>query len=42
MAEHIFIVDDEEGVRLSLRGILEDEGYTVSEADSGESALAFL
>lgn len=42
MAEHIFIVDDEEGVRLSLRGVLEDEGYTVSEADSGESALAFL
>ncbi len=42
MAGHILIVDDEEGVRLSLRGILEDEGYTVSEADSGENALLFL
>lgn len=42
MAEHILIVDDEEGVRFSLRGILEDEGYTVSEADSGENALLFL
>lgn len=42
MAGHILIVDDEEGVRFSLRGILEDEGYTVSEADSGENALLFL
>lgn len=39
MAEHILIVDDEEGIRLSLRGILEDEGYHVSEAGSGEQAL---
>lgn len=42
MAGHILVVDDEEGVRFSLRGILEDEGYTVSEADSGEHALLFL
>lgn len=42
MAGHILVVDDEEGVRFSLRGILEDEGYTVSEADSGENALLFL
>ena len=42
MAGHILVVDDEEGVRFSLRGILEDENYTVSEADSGENALLFL
>lgn len=42
MAGHILVVDDEEGVRFSLRGILEDEGYIVSEADSGENALLFL
>jgi two-component system, NtrC family, nitrogen regulation response regulator NtrX len=42
MAGHILVVDDEDGVRFSLRGILEDEGYTVSEADSGENALLFL
>lgn len=42
MAGHILVVDDEEGVRFSLRGILEDEGYIVSEAESGENALLFL
>ena len=38
----LLIVDDEEGIRLSLRGILEDEGYTVFEADSAEAGLDFL
>ena len=42
MSEHILIVDDEEGIRFSLRGILEDEGYRVSEAQSGEEALLSL
>ena len=32
----IFIVDDEAGIRSTLRQILEDEGYTVEEAESGE------
>lgn len=28
----ILIIDDEQDIRLSLRGILEDEGWRVSEA----------
>jgi len=39
---HILIVDDEPGIRQSLRGVLEDESYQVSVADSGEAALALL
>lgn len=37
--EVILIVDDEKGIRESLTGILEDEGYTVLTAISGEEAL---
>ena len=33
------IIDAEEGIRLSLRGILEDEGYAVEEASSAEEGL---
>lgn len=36
----VLIVDDEEGIRDSLSGILEDEGYDVLTASSGEDALA--
>lgn len=36
---HILIVDDEEGIRRTLRQILEDEGYWAEEAASGEEAL---
>ncbi len=39
MPERILIIDDEQGIRLSLRGILEDEGYSVLEASSGEEGL---
>ena len=39
MAPKILIVDDEEGIRFSLRGILEDEGYEVEDAQSGEEGL---
>jgi two-component system nitrogen regulation response regulator NtrX len=38
----ILIIDDEEGIRLSLRGILEDENYEALEAPSGEDGLAML
>ncbi|MFV0348254.1 MAG: sigma-54-dependent transcriptional regulator [Halodesulfovibrio sp.] len=39
---HILIIDDEEAIRFSLRGILEDEGHTVAEAETGESGLEKL
>src|SRR6202042_1190844 len=39
---HILIVDDESGIRESLRGILEDEGYKTSVSPSGEDCLEVL
>ena len=39
---NILIVDDESGIRQSLKGVLEDEGYKVSVADSGEACLETL
>jgi two-component system nitrogen regulation response regulator NtrX len=40
MAEPVvLIVDDEEGIRESLTGILEDEGYAVVTSSTGEEAL---
>lgn len=38
----VLIVDDEEGIRESLSVILEDEGYRVASAGSGEDALVTL
>jgi two-component system nitrogen regulation response regulator NtrX len=38
--EKILIVDDEPGVRSSLRAILEDEGFEVEAAATGEDGLA--
>jgi len=38
----ILIVDDEAGIRDSLAGILGDEGYSASSADSGEACLDLL
>jgi two-component system, NtrC family, nitrogen regulation response regulator NtrX len=37
--ERVLVVDDEEGVRISLRNILRDEGYSVDLAESGERCL---
>ena len=39
---NILIVDDEAGIRQSLKGVLEDEGYKVSAVESGESCLDTL
>ena len=38
----ILIVDDEAGIRQSLKGALEDEGYKASTAESGEACLELL
>lgn len=40
MAARVLIIDDEEAIRFSLRGILEDEGMEVLEASDAESGLA--
>ena len=39
---NILIVDDETGIRQSLEGVLTDEGYAVSSAQSGEQSLELL
>jgi two-component system nitrogen regulation response regulator NtrX len=39
MREAILVVDDESGVRSALAGILGDEGYQVTTAESGEAGL---
>src|SRR5512140_3280936 len=38
----VLVVDDESGIRASLSGILEDEGYNVWTAETGEQALAAM
>jgi len=38
----ILIVDDEVGIRNTLRRILEDEGYTIVDVESGEECLGIL
>lgn len=42
MHARILIVDDELDIRTSLAGILEDEGHSVVEAESGESGLSVM
>ena len=39
MIHEILIVDDEKNIRSSLRGILEDEGYTIDDVESAEEAI---
>lgn len=37
---HVLVVDDEKPIRKVLRVLLEEQGYTVSEAGCGADALA--
>jgi two-component system nitrogen regulation response regulator NtrX len=39
MSEKILVVDDEESIRISLAGILEDEDFSISFAENGVMAL---
>jgi two-component system, NtrC family, nitrogen regulation response regulator NtrX len=39
MAESILIVDDERGIRETLRGVMEDEGFVAEAVASGEDCL---
>lgn len=39
MAKSILIIDDEESIRASLKGALEDEGFDVLTAEDGESGI---
>ena len=38
----ILIVDDESGIRESLKGVLDDEGFRTELAESGEACLRLL
>jgi two-component system, NtrC family, nitrogen regulation response regulator NtrX len=38
----LLVVDDEPGIRQSIRGVLQDEGYEVETADTGEACLEHL
>ena len=40
MGTRILSVEDDERIRTSVRLALEDEGWTVDEAENGEEALA--
>jgi two-component system nitrogen regulation response regulator NtrX len=43
MLEHVvLVVDDEEGIRESLSGIFEDEGFDVQATGSGEKAIELM
>jgi len=40
--DKILVIDDEAGIRSSLKGILEDEGYSIKTVVKGEDALKLL
>src|SRR5215813_15641518 len=42
MADSILIVDDERGIRETLRGVMEDEGFVADSVASGEECLEAL
>jgi two-component system nitrogen regulation response regulator NtrX len=39
MSNSVLIVDDERGIRETLRGVLEDEGFDIETVESGEDCL---
>ncbi len=39
-APKVLVADDQEGIRLTLKGILTQKGYVVTEAESGDEAVA--
>jgi two-component system nitrogen regulation response regulator NtrX len=39
---NILVIDDELGIRESLQGVLEDEGYVAATAENGEAGLELL
>lgn len=41
-AKNFLILDDEESIRQSIAAYMEDDGYTVFQAGSGEEALEIL
>src|SRR5688500_17513462 len=42
MGNSVLIVDDEPGIRDTLRGVLEDEGFTIDVVASGEACLKLV
>jgi len=40
--DKILVIDDEAGIRSSLKGILEDEGFEVKTTENGEDGLEIL
>jgi len=42
MPDTVLVVDDEEQIRNTLRGVLADEGFEVIEAADGRQALDLL
>ena len=42
MQNSVLVVDDEKGIRDTLRGVLGDEGFAVETADSGEACLELV
>jgi two-component system, NtrC family, nitrogen regulation response regulator NtrX len=42
MSNSILIVDDERGIRETLRGVLEDEGFEVETVETGEACLKLV
>ncbi len=42
MSTHVLVIEDDEGIRLALRMLLEAEGYAVAAAVDGKQALALL